>query len=250
MTPDLPPVSWTLAFLAGAVSFLSPCVVPLIPGYLSYVSGVSVGELHAGVPSLAGRVLSRSLLFVAGFALVFVALGASASAAGAVLAEYRDIWNRVAGVFIVAMGLSLLGVLRVSALAKEHRLPVDARPRGMAGALLLGGAFAFAWIPCIGPILASILLYAGTLGTVRTGALLLLAYALGLGLPFILTGLAFTRAMRAIRWLRRWSRPIEAASGIALTAVGVLLLSNKTFYMSIWAQRLFARLGLNLWQFF
>ena len=100
--------------------------------------------------------LSRSLLFVAGFALVFVFLGASASAAGAVLAEYRDIWNRVAGVFIVVMGLSLLGVLRVGALAKEHRFPVDARPRGMAGALLLGGAFAFAWIPCIDPILASI----------------------------------------------------------------------------------------------
>jgi cytochrome c-type biogenesis protein len=224
--------------------------VPLIPGYLSYVSGVSVDDLHDAAPGLAGRVLNRSLLFVAGFALVFVALGASASAAGAVLAEYRDIWNRAAGVFIVGMGLSLLGVLRVPALTKERRLPIEFRPRGMAGALLLGGAFAFAWVPCIGPILASILLYAGTLGTVRTGAFLLLVYALGLGLPFILTGLAFTRAMRVIRWLRRWSRPIEAASGVALTAVGVLLLVNKMFYMSIWAQRLFTHLGLNLWRFF
>lgn len=250
MAPDVSPVSWTLAFLAGAVSFLSPCVVPLIPGYLSYVSGVSVDDLHAGGPGLAGRVLNRSFLFVAGFALVFVSLGASASTVGAVLAGYRDIWNRAAGVFIVAMGLSLLGVLRVPALVRERRLPVEASPRGPAGALLLGGAFAFAWVPCIGPILASILLYAGTLGTVSTGALLLLVYALGLGLPFILTGLAFTRAMRAIRWLRRWSRPIEAASGVALTAVGVLLLANKMFYMSIWAQRLFTRLGLNLWRSF
>jgi cytochrome c-type biogenesis protein len=122
MTPDLPQVSWGLAFLAGAVSFLSPCVVPLIPGYLSYVSGVSVDDLHAGAPGLAGRVLGQSLLFVAGFALVFVALGASASAAGVFLAEYRDILNRVSGVFIIAMGLSLLGLLRVGALSKEHRL--------------------------------------------------------------------------------------------------------------------------------
>jgi cytochrome c-type biogenesis protein len=126
------------------VSFLSPCVVPLIPGYLSYVSGISLEDLHAGIPGVTGHVLSRSFLFVAGFALVFVALGASASAAGAVLAEYRDIWNRAAGVFIVAMGLSLLGVLRVPALIRERRLRIDLRPRGMAGALLIGGDSSFA----------------------------------------------------------------------------------------------------------
>ncbi|MGH2374544.1 MAG: cytochrome c biogenesis protein CcdA, partial [bacterium] len=106
------------------------------------------------------------------------------------------------------------------------------------------------WTPCIGPILASVLLYAGSAGTVKTGALLLLVYAFGLGLPFILTGLAFTRGIRALRWLRRFSRPIEVFSGVTLVAVGTLLLANKMFYVSIWAQRIFARYGLNLWRFF
>lgn len=250
MNPDPPQVSWALPLLAGAVSFLSPCVVPLIPGYISFVSGVSADRLEAREPGQSARVLGQSLLFVLGFALVFVAMGASASAIGAVLAAYRFTLNRVAGLFIIAMGLSLLGVLRVGTLAKEHRFPMEGRPRGVLGATLLGGAFAFAWTPCIGPILATVLLYAGSVGTVKTGALLLLVYALGLGLPFVLTGLAFTRGMRALRWLRRFARPIEAFSGLTLMAVGVLLLTNKMFYVSLWAQRMFTRFGLNLWQFF
>lgn len=250
MTPDPAQVSWIIPFLAGVVSFLSPCVIPLIPGYLSYVSGVSMNTLERGAPDLTGRVLGQSLLFVLGFALVFVALGASASAIGAALAEYRFVLNRVSGLFIIAMGLSLMGALRVGALAREHRFHVDSRPRGVLGTTLLGGAFAFAWTPCIGPILASILLYAGSVGTVKTGALLLLVYALGLGLPFILTGLAFIRSMGALRWLRRFSRPIEAFSGLALVGVGTLLLTNKMFYVSIWAQRMFTRFGLDLWRFF
>lgn len=250
MTPDPAQVSWIIPFLAGVVSFLSPCVIPLIPGYLSYVSGVSMNTLERGAPDLTGRVLGQSLLFVLGFALVFVALGASASAIGAALAEYRFVLNRVSGLFIIAMGLSLMGALRVGALAREHRFHVDSRPRGVLATTLLGGAFAFAWTPCIGPILASILLYAGSVGTVKTGALLLLVYALGMGLPFILTGLVFTRALGALRWLRRFSRPIEAFSGLALVGVGTLLLTNKMFYVSIWAQRMFTRFGLDLWRFF
>lgn len=182
-----------------------------------------------------------------GFAVVFTALGASASALGAALADYRPVLNQLSGLFITAMGLSLSGVLRIGALAKEHRLPVPARPRGV---LILGGAFAFAWIPCVGPILASVLLYAGSAVTVRTGAALLLVYALGLGVPFVLTGLAFTRATRAFRWLRRQSGTIEAVSGVALVVVGVLILSNKMFYVSIWGQALFTRLDLNFWQSF
>ena len=241
---------WVVPFLAGAVSFLSPCVFPLIPGYLTYVSGVSLDELQAGAPDRTRRVLAQSLLFVLGFALVFVALGATASAVGAMLAEYRPLLNQASGIFIVAMGLSLMGVLRIRPLATEHRLAVEHRPRGPLGALFLGGAFAFAWIPCVGPILASILAYAGAVATVRTGAFLLFVYALGLGIPFILTGLVFTRAMRALRWLRQYSHPLEVASGLVLTAVGVLLLTNKMFDLSIWGQRLFTKLGLNFWQYF
>lgn len=250
MTPDGVPVSWVIPFVAGTVSFLSPCVIPLIPGYLSYVSGVSSDELQTGGKVQTAHILAQSLLFVLGFALVFVALGASASAVGGWLGQYRPILNRVSGVFIVVMGLSLIGVLRIGVLGRERRIQVSERRRGPLGAIFLGGAFAFAWTPCIGPILASILLYAASAGTVTTGALLLLVYALGLGLPFILTGLVFTRAMGALRWLRSFARPVEAVSGLALTAVGSLLVMNKMFYVSIWAQRLFTRYGLNLWRFF
>ncbi len=250
MTTDAQQVSWVVPFLAGAVSFLSPCVIPLIPGYLSYVSGVSTAELEAGASGLSARVLGHSLLFVLGFVLVFVALGASASAIGAALAAYRPVLNKLAGLFIVAMGLSLLGVIRLAALAREYHFRVAESPRGPAGPVLMGAAFAFTWTPCIGPILASVLLYAGAAGTVKTGAALLFIYAVGLGLPFILTGLAFTRGMRALRWLRRFARPIEALSGATLVAVGALLLTNKMFYVSIWAQRMFARFGLDVWRFF
>lgn len=250
MPLDLPRVSGAMAFVAGAASFLSPCVIPMIPGYLSYVSGVSLDELSEGASNRTGRVLGQSILFVLGFAAVFVALGASASAVGAVLAEYRDVLNMISGIFIIVMGLSLIGLLRLSMLAGEHRLHLAGRPRGPFGAPLVGAAFAFAWIPCVGPILASILMYAGAVGTVKTGAVLLLVYALGLGAPFILTGLMFTRAVAALRWLRRWSGPIEVASGAALVIIGTLLVTNKMFYMSIWAQQLFVRLGLNLWQSF
>ncbi|MGH2361912.1 MAG: cytochrome c biogenesis CcdA family protein [bacterium] len=250
MTPDPLQVGWVIPFLAGTVSFLSPCVMPLIPGYLSYVSGASMDELEAGAPGLTRRVLAQSLLFVLGFALVFVALGASASAIGAVLAQYRSILNKVSGLFIIAMGLSLMGILRVGLLATDRRFLVKDRPRGVLGASLLGGAFAFAWTPCIGPILASVLIYAGSVGTVKAGAFLLLIYSLGLGLPFILTGLAFTRGIKTLRWLRKFSRPIESVSGAALIGMGTLLLVDRMFYVSIWAQRLFTRYGLNFWQFF
>lgn len=250
MTPDGVPVSWVIPFVAGVVSFLSPCVIPLIPGYLSYVSGVSSDQLHTGGTVRTAHVLAQSLLFVLGFALVFVALGATASAVGGWLGQYRPILNKVSGVFIIVMGLSLMGVLRIGLLAREQRWQVSGRRGGPLGATLLGGAFAFAWTPCIGPILASILLYAASARTVKTGALLLLIYALGLGVPFILTGLAFSRAMGALRWLRRYARPLEAASGLALTVVGTLLLTNKLFYVSVFSQRLFTRYGLNLWQFF
>ena len=250
MPHGLPPVSWAVAFLAGAVSFVSPCVLPLFPGYISYVSGVPVDELKGGASRHAARVVSQSIVFVAGFAVAFTALGASASAVGAALADYRLLLNQLSGLFIIAMGLSLMGVLRIGALLREYRLPGPRRSRGPLGVLLLGGAFAFAWIPCVGPILASILLYAGTAATVRMGAALLFVYALGLGVPFILTGLAFTRTTRALRWLGRYTGRIEAASGLALVAVGVLVFSNKMFYISIWGQQLFTRLGLNFWQSF
>jgi len=250
MTPDPPQINWILPFVAGVVSFLSPCVIPLIPGYLSYVSGMSAGELGQAVPGRTQRVLGQSVLFVLGFAAVFVALGASASALGAALAQYRFVLNKVSGLFIIAMGLTLTGIMRIGWLTKERRVPLVAGQSGALRSISLGGAFAFAWTPCIGPILASVLLYAGSVATVKVGALLLLVYALGLGVPFVLTGVAFSRTVRALHWMRQYARPIEALSGTALIAIGALLYTNKMFYVSIWAQRLFIRLGLDLWRFF
>jgi len=250
MSPDPPQISWILPFVAGLVSFLSPCVIPLIPGYLSYVSGMSAEELGQALPRRTQRVLGQSILFVLGFAAIFVALGASASALGAALMQYRFVLNKVSGLFIIAMGLTLTGIVRVGWLTRERRVPLAARQGGALRSISLGAAFAFAWTPCIGPILASVLLYAGSVATVKVGALLLLVYALGLGVPFVLSGLAFSRAIHALRWMRRYARPIEAFSGIALIAIGTLLYTNKMFYVTIWAQRLFSRFGLDLWRFF
>lgn len=250
MVSEISPVNWLIPFVAGGVSFLSPCVMPLIPGYLSYVSGVSADQLVGGGKGQVTRVLGYSLLFVLGFSLVFVALGASASAIGAVLTQYRFTLNRIAGLFMIFMGLYLMGFLRVGTLSREYRVQLMERPQGPFGSIILGAAFAFAWTPCIGPVLASVLIYAASVSTVKTGALMLFAYSLGLGLPFILMGLAFARALHALQWVRRFSRTIELVSGGALATVGILLLANKMFYVSIWAQRIFIRFGLDLWRFF
>lgn len=248
--PDGPQIGWIIPFLAGIVSFLSPCVLPLVPGYLSYVSGVSAAEMQSFGTSRPGRVLGQSLLFVLGFATVFVALGASASAIGATLLQYRPLLNKVSGLFIIAMGLYLLGILRRGWLAREYKLAMPDQPGSPVGATVLGAAFAFAWTPCIGPILATILLYAGSVATVKAGAIMLFVYALGLGVPFVLTGIAFSRVTRALQWFWRFARPLEALSGLTLLAVGALLLTNKMFYVAIWGQRLFTRLGLELWRYF
>ncbi|MBI4278819.1 MAG: cytochrome c biogenesis protein CcdA [Armatimonadetes bacterium] len=242
-------VGWLLPFAAGAVSFLSPCVLALVPGYIALISGIAVEDLERGVPGQTWRVLSRSVLFIIGFATVFVLLGATASAAGALLLEYRAALNKVAGIFIMFMGLHLTGIVRLDPLYRQWGLLVDPRNLGALGTLFAGMAFAFAWTPCVGPILASILAYAGSVGTVTTGAALLAVYAAGLGIPLLLAGLGLTRGMGALRWLRRHGRGIERASGVVLAGVGVLLFTNKLFYVSILAQRLFSRLGLDLWRF-
>lgn len=243
-------VNWLLPLVAGAVSFLSPCVLALVPGYLSFISGITLEDARQGVAAPQGRLLTRSLLFVLGFSVVFVLLGASASALGALLSAYRPMLNKVFGLVIVVMGLHLMGIVRVAALARERRIGVRLSQAGPFAAVLVGMGFAFAWTPCVGPILASILLYAGSTATVQTGAALLAVYSLGLGVPFVLAGVGVSRGLVASPWLRRAGSSLERASGAALAAVGVLLFTNRLFYVSIAAQRLFSRLGLDLWRFF
>ncbi len=243
-------VNWLLPLVAGAVSFLSPCVLALVPGYLSVISGVALQDLRRGVPNRGGRVLGRALLFFTGFAVVFVLLGASASAVGAALNAHRPLLNKLFGLVIIAMGLHLLGLLRIDALYRERRIALKGDRTGPYAPILAGMAFAFAWTPCVGPILASILLYAGAVATVKTGAALLAVYAVGLGVPFLLTGVAFTRALELLRALRGVGAALERISGAVLVGIGALLVTNRIFVFSIAAQRLFSRLGLDLWRFF
>jgi cytochrome c-type biogenesis protein len=215
------------AFAAGMVSFLSPCVLPLVPGYISFMTGVAPAELEGRRPSVAD-VLVPSLLFVLGLAIVFVALGATASALGALLAPYRAPLSRLAGAFILVMGFLLLGVVRVPWLYGEARFdPARARSFGRGAALVLGMAFGFGWTPCVGPVLASILALAGSGGSVARGAALLLAYALGLGVPFVLVGLFFARLKGAVRWLSRHALTVNRVAGVLLMVLGALILTGR-----------------------
>lgn len=215
------------AFAAGLVSFLSPCVLPLIPAYLSLLTGVSVAEL-AEVDRPQWRMLAPALLFVAGFTGVFVALGASASILGALLAPYRGILSRVAGVLIIGMGVLLLGVIRVPWLYGEARVDVGrARTFGRGAALVMGVAFAFGWTPCVGPVLASILALAGSSQQVGRGAALLLAYAAGLGVPFVGVALLFGRLGRLLTWFKRHSVTISRLAGGLLIVMGILVVTDR-----------------------
>lgn len=232
------PLFWLLAFGAGVLSFTSPCVLPLLPGYLSYISGVSADELS----ERRGRLLLTSILFVAGFALVFTALGATASVLGSLFAENRLTLLRISGVFIIFMGLVTIGVFKIPALYMERRFQI--RPSiGPAGALPLGMAFAFGWTPCIGPVLTSIYAVAGAEGSVRTGAGLLFVYALGLGLPFVAAAVFFGQGVAATQWLRRHFRALNLAGGSILLAMGLLLLTGQWLQLLSPVLRLYSRLN-------
>ena len=205
-----------LAFVAGLVSFTAPCTLPLLPGYVSYVSGLDTPTAEGSRSVWAG-----AGLFVAGFTLTFTAMGATASAVGWFLASRGATLDIVAGVLIGAMGLVLLGVLRLPWLQRERRLDMSTIARGPAGALPLGVAFALGWTPCIGPVLAGILATAATEPSVGRGAFLLLLYALGLALPFLWLAVAVTRGRGKLAWLRRNARRIEIAGGVVLVAMGI-----------------------------
>ncbi|MCS6802283.1 MAG: cytochrome c biogenesis protein CcdA [Chloroflexota bacterium] len=234
MTDLVPHVSWTVAFLAGLVSFLSPCVAPLVPGYVAYVSGASLDR-----PAPITRVLGTTLLFVLGFTFVFVALGMSAGLVGAAMEGVRPVLYRAGGALLIVMGLTLIGI-GPRFLQADRRVHLPREALGPAGPVLLGMAFAFGWTPCIGPILASILFYAGTRETVGQAGLLLLAYSLGLGLPFVAVGVGLSRLLGAWRALRRVSGPLSALSGLTLIAVGVLFLTDRSYIVAMLVGRLAA----------
>ncbi|WP_219418043.1 cytochrome c biogenesis CcdA family protein [Pseudonocardia nigra] len=218
----------SLAAVAGAVSFSSPCVLPLLPGYLSYVSGLS-GTSRAGDGTIPARrrVLLGAVLFVAGFTTVFTTLGATASALGLMLRQNLAAINVVGGAVVVVMGVAMTGLLRIPVLQREMRPALGRVGAGPGSALPLGAAFAFGWTPCVGPVLASILTTAASSADLGRGALLLLAYSLGLGLPFLALAAGIDRGRDRFGWLRRHSRRIELVGGVALVATGVLMMTGE-----------------------
>jgi len=218
-------ISYVIAFSAGVLSFLSPCVLPLVPGYISFLSGMSLEELAGG--ERPRKVLIRagltSVFFVAGFSIVFIALGASATFVGKLLARHMAVLTKIAGAVIVILGLHLLGIIKVGWLNLEKRVHIKHFRPGFLGALLIGVAFSFGWTPCIGPILAGILALAAKQETVTRGMMLLAIYSLGLGIPFIITGFAVGLFMRFFERYRRFIRWGQVLAGFFLIWIGVLI---------------------------
>lgn len=221
-------ISLGLAFLAGLVSFLSPCVLPIVPSYLTFITGLTLDELRDEGRAAARRQAAlHATLFVLGFTLVFVALGATATLVGGAVRHALPLLQRIGGVVLILFGLSMLGALRVGALLRERRVHLAARPAGLFGSLVVGVAFGAGWTPCVGPLLATILLYAGGETSVGRGMLLLAVYALGLGLPFWAAAVGLNWYLAGAQRLSRWLRPIELASGAVLVVVGLLLVTNR-----------------------
>ncbi|MDO8636744.1 MAG: cytochrome c biogenesis protein CcdA [Dehalococcoidia bacterium] len=239
MTDLVPQVGAGFAFLAGLISFLSPCCIPLVPGYLSYVSGVSIDQLEQPSRGQFWRVLLSSSLFVLGFTVVFVSLGTSASMLGSLAETYRRELTIVAGGFMIVMGVLLMEVISIPFFGREFRFHPETRGLGMLGGIPLGMTFALGWLPCIGPVLASILFYASTVETVFQGTILLLIYSLGLGLGFILTGAFFGRAVGALRWVQRHRRIFNYVGGGVMIAMGILFISNRFYFLSLAVQRFY-----------
>jgi cytochrome c-type biogenesis protein len=233
------------AFAVGFVSFISPCVLPLVPGYLSAVSGVSVAEMREGRPRTVGRVLWPAILFCLSFTVIFVALGMSATGLGKTLNDHRDTLNKIAGALIIAMGVFFLLTPFVTRLNREWRPESLIARAGSGGPFVAGAAFAIAWTPCVGPTLGSILTAASTSSSVGHGGVLLAFYSAGLAVPFLITAAAFDRATTAFRWLRDHYLIVTAISGAILIAVGILIFTNELTQLNADAQKLLNKLGLD-----
>ncbi len=229
------------AFGAGIYTLVSPCVAPLIPVYMAYISGVAInadGTLTRGSRDLS-HVLMSCLLFVLGFTFVFVLLGSSAGLLSEFLKDQRDVINRVSGIFMIVMGLLMLGMLRLPFLMREWRPSVNPDVFGPAGPVLFGMAFAFAWSPCIGPVLGTILLKASTEATAGSGGILLLIYSMGFGLPFILAGMAWSRGMQSFGFLSKHYAVLTVAGSAIVIGMGVFFATGQSAHLNIWARDIY-----------
>jgi len=241
-------VTYAGAFVAGLLSFLSPCVLPLIPPYLCYLGGVSLDQLSGkGADAPDRRLMARTFLaavaFVLGFSTVFVALGASASAIGKLVVDYFDILSKIAGVVVIFLGLHFMGVLRIPILYRDARVEIDKRPAGLFGAYIIGLAFAFGWTPCVGPVLAAVLFVAGGEGSLGYGTSLLAVYSAGLGVPFLAATLLIKPFLVFMTRFRRHVRTVERIIGVLLVGTGILFLTGAVNEIAFWILETFPSLG-------
>lgn len=218
-----------MVFSAGLFSFLSPCVLPLIPSYVSYITGLSFEDL-AGTHDrrkIRMTTITNSLMFIAGFSFMFVMLGASSSYLGSFLSDHQDTVRKAGGVMIVVFGLYISGILKIGVFSREKRFHLQNKPAGFFGTFLVGVVFAAGWTPCIGPVLGSILVYAGTTESVTSGMGMLAVYSLGLGIPFIITSLAINTALSYFKRINRYLRAVSVMTGLFLVIAGILLFTDK-----------------------
>lgn len=220
-------LSFPIAFVAGLLTFFSPCILPLIPAYISYVTGISLEELKEETREIRKKTLIHSLLFILGFSFVFIALGASASYLGKLLMEYRPIISRAGGVLVILFGFYITGFLKLDFLGKERRLGIKTRKGSKLGSILLGVTFAAAWTPCVGPVLGSILMLAGTKEGILEGMWLLSVYSLGIAVPFIISALLINSFLAQFTRLKKYMFAVKFVCGLLLILIGVLLIAGR-----------------------
>ena len=227
-------ISYTLAFIAGVLSFLSPCVLPLLPSYVSFITGLSFKDLTVRVDRKGVRYLTvtNSIAFIGGFSFVFIALGISSSAMGGLLFQYVDYIRIIGGILVIIFGLFISGILSLDFFMKEKRIHLTGKPAGYFGTFLVGMTFAAGWSPCVGPYLGTILLYAGSKGSIIYGLKLLMVYSLGLGIPFLLSALAINTFLSYSPKIVKYMRAIKIISGIILIIFGIMLLTDQIRFLS------------------
>jgi len=229
------------ALLFGFLSFISPCVLPIVPGYISFISGVSLDVMknESEKNKLRNQILLRTVFFILGFSIVFVALGASATAIGQFLLKQLSVISKIAGAIIIVFGLHMIGVFKIPFLNYEKRFQTEGKPLSFIGAFVVGLAFAFGWTPCIGPILAAILAIASQQDTIGKGIVLLSSYSLGLGIPFLITGISITVFYNFFNKLKKHMHKIEVVGGSLLVLVGILIFTNSLTILSGYLSKLF-----------
>ena len=239
-------ISYGGAFIAGLLSFLSPCVLPLVPPYLCYLGGMTVEQLaeqQSARTASSRRVFWAALAFVLGFSTVFVSLGATATVIGQFVAQYLDVLATIAGVVIIVLGLHFLGVFRIALLFRELRFQIGSKPAGLAGSYVVGLAFAFGWTPCVGPVLAAVLFVAGTEESIWQGTSLLAIYSAGLGVPFLAAAFAAGPFLKFMRRFRGGVAVVERVLGVALVITGVLFITGSMNDIAFWILDTFPSLG-------